>query len=77
MKTNVTLKVDAALLRAARVIAAEQGRSVSALLSDHLESLVRVRKSFDRAHRRALNRLRKGLDLRWTPPRSRGELYER
>ena len=77
MKTNVTLKVDADLLREARVIAAEEGRSVSALLTDRLESLVRDRKAFDRARRRALARLREGLDLRWTPPRSRDELHER
>ena len=77
MKTNVTLKVDADLLREARVIAAEEGRSVSALLTDRLESLVRDRKAFDRARRRALARLREGIDLRWTPPRSRDELHER
>lgn len=77
MKTNVTLKLDADLLREARVIAAEEGRSVSALLTDRLESLVRERKAFERARRRALARLRKGLDLRWTPPRSRDELHER
>ena len=77
MKTNVTLKLDADLLREARVIAAEEGRSVSALLADRLESLVRERKAFDRARRRALARLRAGLDLRWTPPRSRDELHER
>ena len=77
MKTNVTLKVDADLLREARVIAAEEGRSVSALLADRLESLVRERKAFERARRRALARLREGLDLRWTPPRSRDELHER
>lgn len=77
MKTNITLKVDADLLREARVIAAEEGQSVSALLTDQLESLVRERKSFERARRRALARLRKGLDLRWTPPRSRDELHER
>jgi hypothetical protein len=77
MKTNVTLKLDADLLREARVIAAEEGRSVSALLADRLESLVRERKAFDRARRRALARLREGLDLRWTPPRFRDELHER
>ena len=41
MKTNVTLKLDAALLREARVLAAEEGRSVSALLSERLETLGR------------------------------------
>ena len=77
MKTNVTLKLDADLLREARVVAAEEGRSISALLTDRLEAIVRERKAFDRARRRALARLREGLDLQWTPPRSRDELHER
>ena len=77
MKTNVTLKLDADLLREDRVVAAEQGRSMSALLTDRIEALVRERKAFDRARRRALARLRQGMDLRWTPPKSRGELHER
>jgi hypothetical protein len=77
MKTNVTLKLDADLLREARVVAAEEGRSISALLSDRLEAIVRERKAFDQARRRALSRLRQGFDLQWTPPASRDELYER
>jgi hypothetical protein len=77
MKTNVTLKLDADLLREVRVVAAEEGRSISALLTDRLEAIVRERKAFDKARRRALARLREGLDLQWTPPKSRDELHER
>jgi hypothetical protein len=77
MKTNVTLKLDADLLREARVVAAEEGRSISALLADRLEAIVRERKAFDKARRRALARLREGLDLQWTRPKSRDELHER
>jgi hypothetical protein len=77
MKRNVTLKVDADLLREARVLAAEEGQSVSALLADRLEAAVRERKAFARARRRALARLREGLNLRWRPARSREELHER
>jgi hypothetical protein len=77
MKTNVTLKLDADLLRDARVFAAEQGSSVSALLAAQLEALVRDRRAFDGAQRRALARLRTGMELQWTPPRSRDELHER
>jgi len=77
MKTNVTLKLDTDLLREARVMAAEDGSSVSALLADRLESLVRERKAFERARRRAVARLREGIDLRWTPPRTRNELHGR
>jgi len=77
MKTNITLKLDADLLREARILAAEEGTSISALLAARLEQIVRERKTYDRARRRALARLREGLDLRWTPPRSRHELHER
>jgi hypothetical protein len=77
MRMNVTLKLDADLVREAKVLAAEEGTSVSALLTDRLEALIRDRKAFDKARRRALARLHKGLDLRWTPPKSRDELHER
>jgi hypothetical protein len=77
MKTNITLKLDAALLRKIRVLAAEEGTSISAMLAARLEQIVRERKTYDRSRRRALARLREGLDLRWTPPRSRDELHER
>jgi 2-methylisocitrate lyase-like PEP mutase family enzyme len=76
MKTNVTLKLDADLLREVRVAAAEEGRSISALLTDRLEALVRERKAYEQARRRALARLEAGLDLRWAPG-SRAELHER
>jgi hypothetical protein len=76
-KVNVTLTIDADLLREARVLAAQEGTSVSGLLRDRLEELVRRHKAYDAARRRALARLRKGYDLQWTPPSSRDELHER
>jgi len=77
MKTNITLKLDSDLLREIRVLAAQQGTSISALLSSRLEKMVQQQKAYDRAKRRALRRLRDGLDLNWTPPPSRDELHER
>lgn len=77
MKTNVTLKLDASLIQEARVLAAEEGLSISALLTERLEALVRERKAFDKARRRALARLRDGFDLGFTPAKSRDELHER
>ena len=77
MKRNLTVKLDRGLVREARVLAAEEGTSISALLSRQLESAVRERKGFSRARRRAIARLREGLELHWTPVRSRGELHER
>ena len=77
MKTNITLKLESALLREVKILAAEEDTSISALLAARLEQIVRERKTYDRARKRALARLREGLDLRWTRPRSRDELHER
>ena len=77
MKTNITLKLDADLIREAKILAAEEDTSISALLAARLEQIVRERKTYNRARKRALARLREGMDLQWTPPRSRDELHER
>lgn len=77
MKANITLKLDADLLRQARILAAEEDTSISALLAARLEQIVRERKAYHRARTRALARLREGMDLHWTPPASRRELHER
>ena len=77
MKTNITLKLDSELLREAKILAAEDGTSISAMLAGRLEKMVRERRTFERARRRALARLREGMNLNWTPSRSRDELHER
>lgn len=77
MKTNVTLSVDTDLLRDAKVLAARRGTSVSRLMADQLEELVRRDREYDRARQRAVARLARGFDLGWTPPASRDELHER
>lgn len=77
MKTNITLKLDSDVIKEARVLAAEEGSSVSALLAAKLEELVRERKKYDQSRKRALQRLRTGLELGWTKPGSRDELHER
>jgi hypothetical protein len=75
MKTTVTVTLDADLLREVRSVAADEGRSISALLIDHLQAIVRERKAFDKARRRALRRLSRGLDLQWAPSGRRDDLH--
>ncbi len=77
MKTNITLKLDSELLREAKILAVEERTSVSALLAARLEQIVRERKTYERARRGALARLREEMDLQWTPPSSRYVLHER
>jgi plasmid stability protein len=46
---NITLSVDDETYRAARIVAAERDRSVSALVRDYLQSLANARGSKDAA----------------------------
>jgi hypothetical protein len=77
MKANVTVKLDKELLREARILAAEEGTSISAILAAKLEEAVRKRKDYDKAKKQALAFLREGLELNWERPLSRDELHER
>lgn len=77
MKANITLRVDTDLIREAKILAAQRGTSVSRMMAEQLEELVRREKDYAAAQRRALSRLEEGLDLDWSPPGSRDELHER
>ena len=76
-RTNITLSIDAGLLREARVLAAQEGTSVSRLLADRLEDLIRRHKDYETAKRRALRRLSRGYRLEASPAPSRDALHER
>jgi hypothetical protein len=76
-KAKVTLRLDVDVLRAAERLAAEDGRSLAALLTERVEALIRDRRAYDFARGRALARLNRGFDLRWIRHRSRGEIHER
>jgi hypothetical protein len=76
MKTNITLKLDKELLREARILAAEQGTSISALLAAKLEEAVRKRRDYEAAKKRALAILNEGWNMGGRPL-SRDEIYER
>jgi hypothetical protein len=77
MKTNITLRIDADLVREAKVLAAQRGTSVSRLLAEHLEDLIRRDRAYEAAKNHALEVLGRGFDLGWRPARSRDELHER
>jgi hypothetical protein len=75
-KTNVTLKIDTELLREIKILAAREGTSISALMTELLANRVKRDLHYEQAKRRALARLREGLDLGGRPL-SRDEIYER
>jgi hypothetical protein len=76
-KANLTIKLDKELLREARILAAERGTSISALVAAKLEEAVREREGYEEARKRALSILRQRRPLHWNRPKSRDELHER
>ena len=76
MSTNITVKVDDNLAREAKILAARRGTSVSRMVAEVLEAIVRGDREYDTAMRRALSRLDKGYELGWRKPASRDELHE-
>lgn len=76
-KTNITLKLDADLLQAVKVVAAQEGTSVSALMTAKLEEVVKEKEEYEKAMKRAIARMKKGWNLGWQKPKSRDELHER
>ena len=65
---NITLKLPADTVRKVKVIAAERGTSISALLSSKLDELVGEDAEYQAARRRALEWLAQGWHLGGRPP---------
>ncbi len=62
-KQNVTLSIPRLLLKQAKIIAASQDKSLSQLLRESLEEKVREEADYNKAQKRQLRLLKKGLDL--------------
>jgi hypothetical protein len=67
---NVTLAIEAATLREARLIAAERSTTLNALIRDYLDELVRTHSRRELARRRILeicesSEARLGPDWKW------------
>ena len=75
--TNITIKIESELAQEARVFAARKGASLSRLVAEELEKLVREDQAYLAARRNALRQLKEGLDLGWDKPESRSELHDR
>jgi plasmid stability protein len=75
---NITLALEESLIRSVRIIAARQGKSVSALLRDELIKLVTQDEGYMHAMDSALTRYAgKGMDLGGGPYPTREELHDR
>lgn len=76
MQSNITLKLDDALLKQARKLAVEEDASLSAWVAGLIVENLRQRGDYQAARARALARLERGFSL--APGRlTREELHER
>ena len=60
---NLTLKLPVETIRKAKVVAAERGTSISALVAEKIEELVGEDAEYQAAKRRALEWLKQGWHL--------------
>lgn len=74
---NITLTVDEEILVEARVLAAQEGLSVSALLRRELVNLVERQRGYTKAKESAVRRLKRGHSLGVGDLGTREELHDR
>jgi len=74
---NITLTVDEEILSEARVVAAQEGLSVSALLRRELVNLVERQRGYTKAKESAVRRLKRGHSLGGGGLGTREELHDR
>ena len=77
MARNITLSFDEEILQEARVLAAQQGISVSAFLRQELSRLVEAQRGYSKARQTALHRLERGQSLGAKSHTHREELHDR
>jgi post-segregation antitoxin (ccd killing protein) len=76
-KQNITLSLDKDLIREAKLLSARKSTSISKLLSEELERLLRKHEQYEQAKRSALAALKKGFHMGGLLKASRDDLHER
>lgn len=77
MKQNLTLRIDGDIIKKARILAAQKGTSISRLLADYLEEIVRDASRYESAHQQAIELMEAGFDLGGSIPCTRDDWHER
>lgn len=77
MKQNVTVQLDQAIIRDAKVLAAKRSSSLSRFLSDQIQLIAAQESDYESSKEQALARLDKGFSLGGGKMPKREELYTR
>ena len=76
-KQNITLSLDKDLIQQAKQLSALKFTSISKLLSEELERLVRDHKQYEQPKRRALAAMKRGFHMGGKIVTTRDELHDR
>lgn len=76
-KQNITVAIEAALLKKVHAIAVRRGSSVSALIEDELHELIGEDRAYEAARHSAKAMLKSGLRLQGVRLRDRNEAHDR
>jgi hypothetical protein len=63
MYRNLTVRLEAGTIRKAKIVAAKRSTSVSQLVADEIDRLVRADEAYEQARLEALSDLESGFDL--------------
>ena len=77
MKQNITISLDKDLIRAGKMIAAQQGTSLNRMLRLELEKIIKNAGQYDMAKQKAIAAMKTGFHSGMDRYPSRDELHER
>jgi len=77
LKQNITISLDKDLIRAGKMIAAQQGTSLNRMLRLELEKIIKNAGQYDMAKQKAIAAMKTGFHSGMDRYPSRDELHER
>jgi hypothetical protein len=76
-KQNITVSLARDTIRKARILAVRRDTSISGLLAEQIEALIRQEEAYEQAQRQALTLLDEGFHMGGLTPGDRSELHDR
>lgn len=74
---NITLSLPKNMLQKVKILAVQRHSSVSKLLTQAIEKILREETAYEESHKRQVDLMKRGFDMAFRKPASRDELHER
>lgn len=74
---NITLSLPKNILMKLKILAVQRNSSISRLLTEAIERMLREETSYEEARNRQIALMKKGFDIGFNKPFSRNNIHER